>query len=671
MNERAKRVVVAAGLAASVFSGVCGVVWAGGVPVAEPPPGTPTSTPAEQPRAYAPSNERAPELTVEQSDLVAYQKHVFTLANPFFEGRAPGTRGDVLTADYFEYHFRDLGLEPAFTDGGKATFRQEFQFATRTGVTSSSVAFAPAGGAGPTTLAAGTDYSVLGFSASGTVTGPVVFVGYAIEKGGKDESYSTFSGGEDLSGKIALVMRFEPMDDQGKSLWSDGGPTGWSNAASITPKLRLVASKNPAAIVVVSPPGADDPRVATLETTQGSTRWLPSAKVPGVMLSVAAAEKLVAASGAGVSLMDLRKKADAGGGITELGGVNVTIAAEVERTPRKTWNIGGVLRGKGALAEEFVVVGGHHDHLGSNELGGSRTGEAKLHPGADDNASGSAGVLLAARQLSAKYRGLGEGASARSILFLTFGAEEIGLIGARAFVDNPPFETSRIVAMLNMDMIGRLREGKLELSGTGTAKGFEEFLDPMLSGSGLTVSKMPGGRGPSDHAVFYGANIPVLHFFTGLHNEYHKPIDTLDTLNIPGAARVVGLVSEVAYAIATRGERLEFTSTDRGNRATGPGAGTGMGGVRVRFGISPASYSDGKPGVGVGEVFPNTSAAEAGIKAGDRLISWNGGEVADVEDWMTYLGKAKPGDVVDVGIARGEEKLVVKVTLKARESGAR
>lgn len=667
------------------FAGV--LAWTSAAPGQ---PSAPTAVAPVAPRTAPPTPitaraEAAPGEVAADSDLVVYQQHVYTLANSFFQGRAPGSSGDVMTTEYFEHHFKKLGLKPAFAEG---SYRQEFRFGTKVSATSSTLSCA--NGGEPIVFAEGGEYTVLGFSPDANVTGELVFAGYSLAKGGPDDAYNTFAESDDLAGKIAIIFRFEPMNEKGKSLWASAASAGgWSSSASLTPKLRLVAAKHPSAIILVNPPGADDPRATKLETTQGTVRWLPAAgesgaKIPGFMLSTEAADKLVRATdAAGRSLMDLRTLADAAGGVIPLSRSPVTLAAKMERTPRVTWNIGAILPGRGALADEYVVIGGHHDHLGFNELGGSRTGENKLHPGADDNASGSAGVLLAATRLGREYAGMPGNTPVRSILFLAFGAEEIGLVGSKAFVDDPPFPTSRITAMLNMDMIGRLRNEEIELTGTGTAVDFDDFLEPMLTASGFEFTKQPGGRGPSDHATFYGANIPVLHFFTGLHDEYHAPADTIDTLNTEGAVRVVDLVTEVASAIATRTEPLVFASTDRARKpgasavnATTPGDAStppspGMGGVRIRFGISPASYSDSKAGVGVGEVFPNTSAAVAGIVAGDRIISWNGTEIADVEDWMTSLAKHKPGDVVDVGIERGGEKLVLKVTLKARESGDR
>jgi hypothetical protein len=291
-------------------------------------------------------------------------------------------------------------------------------------------------------------------------------------------------------------------------------------------------------------------------------------------------------------------------------------------------------------------------------------------------------VLLAAEILSRRFADTTTGGGARrSVLFLGFSAEEMGLIGSREFVKASPIDAKSITAMLNMDMIGRLREEKLDVYGTGTADGMAALVKPMFDASGLKIEQSPGGRGPSDHATFYGGGVPVLHFFTGLHEEYHTPRDTADLINVEGAVRIVDMVCDIATLLATRPEQLVFTSTDKGGRGGTPDdTGPSMRSISVRFGIAPANYAEGGDGVGVGEVFDGTSAAEAGIKTGDRITRWNGEPVDDVQHWMTYLAKHKPGDIVDVTIVRpkdpknkdaGSEEMVMRVTLKARDQAAR
>jgi hypothetical protein len=268
-------------------------------------------------------------------------------------------------------------------------------------------------------------------------------------------------------------------------------------------------------------------------------------------------------------------------------------------------------------------------------------------------------------------------------------------------VRNMPVEAKNVYAMLNLDMIGRYRPNVgVQVEGVGTAEGFEDLLDPVFAASGLTVRKGQGGRGPSDHASFFAAGLPVLHFFTGLHAEYHMPIDTLETINFVGGVRVTELAVQTARMLASRSEPLVFVSSrartriemppdvspDRqGGPGAAPGAAPGstpgaatagsgdqpvgtMGGVRVRFGIAPGDYSGDVLGVAVGDVFPGTSAANAGLKAGDVMTSWNGKAITSVEEWMPMLATHAPGDKVKIEFVRAGAKQTAEVVLQGRDS---
>ncbi len=646
-------------------------------------------------------------------DERTYFQHVTTLSNPFFEGRAPGLRGNALAAEYVEFYFRDCGLTPAFPlvkvegEGMEtartpfASYRQPFSTGKETIAKAQAMSYTVGGST--VTLAPGVDFAVRGVSGTGAATLPVVFVGYGINQG-KDD-YSSFDGmkdGEDLSGKAALLLRFEPLNEKGRSRWSDTGE--FTNKSSLAAKLRALANRKAAAILLVSPPGVDDPRAGTIEDTKSSTQGT-AMSMPVMNLHVDAAMKMLSAAGA--DLLSLRKGADEKGGVTDIAGLTVTVDAAISREPNSTDNVGGVLAGRGALKDQYIVIGAHYDHVGYGLFGSRTNSVGKLHPGADDNASGTAGLLVLAARLAGEYARLGPDANARSIMFVAFSGEEGGLIGSRYFVKNAPVEASGVYAMLNMDMIGRARHDsqgrpKCEVSGVGTAKGFEELLTPIFEASGVAVKTLPGGQGPSDHASFYRGNIPVLHFFTGLHDQYHAPTDTYDLIDAAGAARVYRLAGAVATALSTRTEPLEFTqskgpSIDMNEPVDDPRAaagttpaeepavtkrartpeaapaptdpqpasnGGGRGGSRVRFGIQPGDY-DGGSGIEVGDVFPNTSAAEAGVKAGDVIIKWNDTPVASVQDWMPLLGRASPGDKVKLTVKRGNDTLVLECTLKA------
>ncbi len=616
--------------------------------------------------------------------LAAIKSDVQTLADPALQGRGPGLHGNTVAANHLQRRFEELGLNPGFNIDGQPTFKQPFEAgrnasmaAARMGVYSGELdALTPI-----TMFDHGKDFMVLGCSASAEVKGQIVFVGYSIEKGGPDGSYATYPENDaetPLAGKIALILRFEPLNPEGKSQWAGAGAT-WSPAAAISSKIEAAVRRGAAGVIIVCPPGAADPRCGKLDPTESTTRWFSNLQIPAALMSVDAADRLVklcdaANPGGARSLADLRAMADKGGGRVVLGSHTVKLLAEIDRSPRLTWNVGAMLPGRGKLIHEVVVVGAHYDHVGLGFTGGSRSDEyGVVHPGADDNASGTAGLLAVADLLKAQYATASQ-SDLRSVLFLGFSAEEMGLIGSRFFTRSNQVPASAITAMLNLDMIGRMRNSTLEVSGTGTAEGFSDLLRPLFDASGLTVKTSPGGRGPSDHASFYAAGIPVLHLFTGLHEEYHTPRDTIDLIDHEGVLRTSELAASIAFTLAARTDRLTFTSTDRAGRGGDQppqGDGPRMAGLKVRFGISPASYADGESGVGVGEVFPGTSAAEAGIQAGDRLVRWNGQAIADVPGWMELMSKHAPGDVVDVDLKRKGEDVTVRVTLKSRDQTPR
>ncbi|RMH30027.1 MAG: M28 family peptidase [Planctomycetota bacterium] len=591
-------------------------------------------------------------------EVKAFHAHVTTLSNPYFGGRVPGEPGIEAAADYIEHYFREFGLEPPFeevvrtADGStvvEGSYRQPFTVPGETVVQTARLSWRSAEASGD--LRPEVDFDAAPFTGSGEGRGPVVFVGYGIESG--PDGYTSFEGDPDLEGAIALVLRFEPMDGAGRSQWAEGD--GWSGRAGLTPKFRALTDRGVAGVVIVTPDVADDPRAGEIMSVRG-TRFGGRGETPVASMSPDAARAMLAAAGA--SFDDLKAAADRGPhGAIPIDGLSADLAVEVEREEIRTANVGGVLPGRGDLADEYIVIGAHYDHVGMGQFGSRSPGS--LHPGADDNASGTSGVLLAAELLTTAYADLPEGADARSVLFLTFSAEEMGLLGSRHFVDEPPFSLSRVVAMINMDMIGRLRGGSLEALGVGTGAEFADLLGPHIRASGLDVSlsEQPGGR--SDHASFSGAGVPAIAFFTGLHEDYHAPGDVGSKIHHKGAVRVVDLVAGFVFDLATRPDRVTFVEPER-PRARAPRMR-----LSVRLGIAPGNYADDQPGVLVGGVTDGTSAAEAGLTAGDRILRWNGEELLGVEGLMTQLAAAKPGDIARLVVLRDGREIEVRVTLKA------
>jgi hypothetical protein len=678
---------LAAALVLSLLAGTCLAQ-----PTMTPMPQVPgvSTDGVETPKADAPAAKPATPKTYSGLESI-YWSHLSTLASPEFEGRAPGTDGNRKAAAYIESKLKGWGMEPAFKseplpnmDGtpvvtpkdfeSKPTYRQVFiaPASLRPGDSTKLKGQELAFGADSTKMQPGTDYNVIGYSASGEATGELVFTGYGIDSGPDD--YSSFPAKFDLTGKIAMVMRFEPINANGKSQWAE---SRWSPAASLEPKFRFLQRSGASAIILVNPPGADDPRNTKLEDM--SMTGNRQMKVPVIMMSQAAADKLISnASNSTQTLEALRKAADnidgVAPGYTEFVGSKVTVKADIERIPLYTDNVGGILRGKGKLADEYIVIGSHYDHVGYGYFGSRDPNpKGKLHQGADDNASGTSGNLLVAEQIAKAYAKLPPDASARSILFLWFSAEESGLVGSRIYTQSPIAPVEKHTLMINMDMIGRLREDKLELGGVGTGEGLKDWLQPFITDSKLVVAQKNSGLGPSDHASFAGAGIPALFFFTGLHEEYHKPSDVPDTINVEGAVRVASLVQNIALAAAQSPTAWPFTTptgkpkvSEEEEKKENQSASSPLSGVTVRFGIAPGDYSGEKEGVLIGEVLKGLPAEGAGLKAGDLMTKWDGEDLRDVEGWMTVLTKKKPGDVVKITYIRDGKEATTDAKLVGR-----
>lgn len=617
-------------------------------------------------RASAVSMGPAGSLVAEPVTVREYERHITTLADAeVMQGRLPGTEGIERAAKYIERHFRTLGLQPAFPvvggddgavviDGDKG-FRQPFEVAGGAKVLEESVVVTGRDGSARR-LIAGEEFNALGYGGSAEVSGPLAFVGYSVEEG--PEGYSSYSDIEDLNGAIAMITRFEPFGDDGQSLWSE--TPGWTGNAGLASKFGAAIERNASAIVLVNPPGADDPRIGELMTAQ-STGWgRAMTEIPVLQVTPDAANILIGgASGNQATLAELITQANTSGGTTILDMGTVTISTEIDRSDISTDNIGAILPGKGDLADEWVVIGGHYDHVGYGPYGTRRPGE--MHPGADDNASGTSAVLTVASLLKREYGAMGDG-DARSVLFLLFSAEESGLNGSRYYADHPVVAHDDTHVMINIDMVGSYGDGQgLEIGSLNSGDRLATVFGPELDASGLDVRQDSGiGTGRSDHANFDRQGVPNVFLFTGITDEYHTPDDTLDTIDIPGAALIAKLASRLTLAAATDEGEIAHVSRDTGRQTIG-----GPTAVRVRVGIAPDSYG-GDDGVMVGRVYEGTSAELGGVKPGDRIIKWGDQEVTTVESWMPMLGAHQPGDKVDIVVVRDGEEVTLTLELQAR-----
>jgi hypothetical protein len=319
------------------------------------------------------------------------------------------------------------------------------------------------------------------------------------------------------------------------------------------------------------------------------------------------------------------------------------------------FNVMGRIRGNGEL-EGVVLIGAHYDHLGFGGEGSLEPDSRAIHNGADDNASGTAALLEAARQLQER-----RGQLRRDVVVMAFSAEERGLVGASNIVRTPPegLAMEDVIAMLNMDMVGRLRDDRLSVLGGDSAEEWDDLVGPLCDRYGFECSIGGDGFGSSDQSAFFAADIPVLHFFTGTHSEYHKPSDDADLINAEGAVRVAWLVSDVAGSVANRPGELTLVKTSDGPQRRMA--------LKARLGTIPdyAGPPDGSPGLLLSDVRPDSPAEAAGLQRGDVIVQIGEMEIAGVQDYMVVLSEANPGDSAPVVVVRDGERVEMEVTFGA------
>lgn len=609
---------------------------------------------------------RAEQQAARAAELPAtFQRHVDWLADPQRQGRAPGTAGIDQAADYIEDALLSLGLEPAFdraTPGEelvpRSPYRQPMVVGQQVDTLQSHVSFALPDG--PVLVVP--DAVVSPYSGSAAFSGPCTFAGYAIVTGGGN--YLGFAGAEDFTGRAVLMLSHEPMDELGRSLWAD---RGWSFAAPLHRKINAVTRRGARAVLVITPPDLDELESPSPDPVR---EQMEPFEVPVVYLPGPIANQVLhAGDPAGRGLHEFYQLANTQGVVVNLEGVTTVVQTSVQARTLTSDNVGAVLPGRGALAGEFIVIGAHYDHLGRREPGSPGPGTSgeretgEIHPGADDNASGVAGLLLCAELLTRCYDELSADQPARSILFLAFTAEEMGKKGSLHYVEHPVAPIEQHVLMLNMDMIGRFAFSELEIGGAESGEQLTALIEPRLVESGLEARPLDSiGLDRSDHASFLDKGVPSLFFFTGLHDQYHTPFDTPDLIDAPGGAAIARLVSTIAFDAAVAPQRPAWTGRTRGQARDQ----TGDQRQKVRSGIVPSAGSSSR-GMLVSRVVDNSPAAAAGLQPGDRITSWNGRPVTGPDDWMPLLLEHKPGDTVPIEFIRAGQTQRGQITLEAVE----
>jgi Peptidase family M28/PDZ domain len=568
--------------------------------------------------------------------------HVKYLASDELEGRGSGTEGNRKAAGYIANLMKSYGLEPA---GDSGTFYQSFAFIStvtlgRNNTCSMKGKSVPGG---TRVLQVDTDFRPLGFTTNDSVSGSMVFVGYGISA--PDDKYDDFKDAN-VNGKVVVALRYGP---DGSDPHSD-----LYKYTSFRNKARTAREHGAKAIIIISGP-LDETEDELIKLSYDQS--FASSGIIAVSMKRSFFDELLKSEGKDLKTIQEQIKETKQPQTMDLNGSAITLTTEVDFKKEKTANVVGYLPGNDpTFKDELVIVGAHFDHLGYGGLGsGSLVPDVhEIHNGADDNASGSAALLELEQAFAAAKASL-----KRSLLFIAFSGEELGTLGSAYYVNHPTFPLEKSIAMVNMDMIGRLQDRALTVYGTGTSPLWDDLLSKYNKDSSFILKRIPDGIGPSDHSQFYGKDMPVLFFFTGTHSDYHKPSDDWDKINYQGEEQVTRYVYRVVLDLDREPSKPEFsrvasTTTGGDNR-----------GFRVTLGIVP-DYGEGANGLKIGSIRPGGAAEKAGLKAGDLIVMMAGKKVLNIYDYMGVLGELKDGDHAEIEVMRDGKPLKVTALMQKR-----
>jgi hypothetical protein len=503
-------------------------------------------------------------------------------------------------------------------------------------------------GTAKTELKINQDFVPFSFSESGVASSSMVFAGYGATA---DEFQYDDYAHLDVKDKIVVVLRYEPP-----SFAAKGGNHGLTQHSQLITKAINARNHGARALVLINGKLRDGEE--DLLTRFGSVSGPENTGILFTQVKNAVADSWFKA--AGKSLAEVQGSINASSKPASFAfpdTLHASLNVSIESTRATVDNVLAYLPGK---TDEYIIIGAHYDHLGHgnvDSLAPSQIGQ--IHPGADDNASGTAGVLELARLFAPQA-----GQLQRGILFMSFAGEELGLLGSAHWVQEPTMPLDKAVAMLNMDMIGRIKDGKVFIGGVGTGSSFQSLLDDDKSKTKLNLEFSAGGYAASDHTSFVSKKIPVLFFFSGLHSDYHKPSDTAEKINADGAAQLLDLVSTITLQIDETPQRVAFQTVIE-DKPVG-GVSGGGGGYGPYFGSIP-DFGQTENGVKFSDVKPGSPAAKAGLKGGDVMVQFGDKPIKNLYDFTDALRRSKVGDVVQVTVIRDGKLMTVPVKLEQRK----
>lgn len=564
---------------------------------------------------------------ITQKELYA---HIDLLASDSLQGRLPGTPFDRVAAKYIKDQMELSGIKPIGRNG-----YQFFDFVAKQelGTNNSLLILGQK-------LQLGTDYSVFPFSSSDSVSTSVVFVGYGFSINTNALMWDDYLS-VNVNGKWAMILRGDPDTKNSES--------PFITYSSDRNKAMLAKDNGAIGVIMVSGPSYDQ----TDELVNMSEKAF-DVGIPVIQVSRGIADRILYSSGLNISSLE-KKFLNIRRPSSFAVKANVAARTDILLQKKQTQNVVGIIEGSDPLLKgQYVVIGAHYDHLGTGGKGSSSRmpDTLSVHNGADDNASGVSAILEVAQKFSGKV-------GKRSIVVAVFGAEEMGLLGSRFFIENPIIPIDSIVAMINVDMVGRMGADRtLQVGGAKTSLESEGIIDKANEAFSLNITKSPEGYGPSDHASFYGKNIPVFFITTGAHIDYHTPNDKIDKINFVGLLETSKFIEAIVNELVSAPQK--FTFQESGPKSSASRFGRDL---KVKLGIMPDVSGATNDGLKVLAVTENNPAFIAGIKKDDIITALNGQKVNNIHDYMFRLKDLKPGNTISVELNRNGEKLVVLVQL--------
>jgi len=576
-------------------------------------------------------------FALDDSTAAHLRRHIGYLASDALEGRKAGSKGAALAAAYIAKQFSSIGLVPL---GDSGSYLQNFIFTAGVKLgTKNSLSVSQ--GNTKRTYMMDEDFRPLAFSSNGEATGPLVFAGYGISS--TDLHYDDYAN-LDVKGKIVLVLRYSPAGDNPHSDFSKYMPLRY--------KTLTAREKGAKALLVVTG-AADDSSDELLKLRYDNA--FSSSGIPVFSVTRSAVNSWLGKTIPSIDSLQSTVNSTKKPASFLASDINVSLSSDVIEIKDTSANVVGMLRVADTTNAQYLVIGAHYDHLGYGGEGSLAPDKVEIHNGADDNASGTGGVVELARMLSTQRSSL-----KRNVLFISFSGEEEGLLGSQYYVKHPVTSLDNAITMINLDMVGRLKDRTLTVQGTGTSSRWDSLLTHYNQDSTFVLKFVKDGFGPSDHSSFYGANVPVLFFFTGIHEDYHKPTDDADKINCDGEALVLKYVRDIAADIDDHLLRPDYLKTQ-----TMASSGSESRGFRVYVGTVP-DYSETTEGMKITAVRDNGPAAKGGLLGGDVIVKFGKFKVKNVYDYTYALQEYKPGDEVDVIVKRGGEKLTKRVKLERR-----